>query len=715
MKNKYAKTPAIYQMEAAECGAASLAIIFAYYGKYIPLEKMRIETGVSRDGCSAGNIMQAGEKYGLKVRGYRQSMDMLLKTEVPCIIHWNFNHFVVFEGCRGKHCYINDPAVGRRKLTYEELDEAFTGIVLCFEKTKEFEKSKKKSTLFSFFKQRILGQYRMLATLFATGMLLAFPGLLIPLFSRIFIDEILLAGNLQWMSIFLFIMAFFMLFQGGLVIYRGLLLQRFRYKLSMSSAYQFFFHLLRLPVNFFEQRYAGDLGSRVENNHNISDFLTGELAETVLNIVVAIFYFILLLGYSPLLTLLGALGILANAVLLRCSAGKMENAAVKMQQDEGRLTGAMYAGIDVSSTLKASGMENGYIERVLGYYAKTIRHKQTLGSMQQIVITVTEVFQDISGILVLLFGGMLVFQEKMTPGSLTAFTILLSSFTAPVNRLAEFIQKIQMLKADMSRVEDIMNYRQDDKFAEHGKAASITGKLSGEIRLNNISFGYSPLEQPLIKGCSFQLECGKSLALVGTSGSGKSTVAKMVSGLYAPWEGQILMDGLLLETIPKEVVRFSVATVSQQVTLFSGSIRDNLTMWDRTIPEEDVIQAAKDACIHDIITKKAGAYEYRLTEGGNDFSGGQRQRLEIARALVSNPTILVMDEATSALDPLLEKEIIDNIGRRGCTCIIAAHRLSAIRDCDEIVVMEHGCIIQQGNHESLLAQEGLYQQLLTED
>lgn len=712
MVKNYAKTPTIYQMEATECGAASLSMVMGYYGKYIPLEKMRIETGVSRDGCNAKNILIAARKFGFEAKGYRKSIDALLELKPPCIIHWNFNHFVVYEGQKGKYYYINDPAMGRRKLSFEDLDDAFTGVVLTFEKTEKFEKSKREKTLFSFIRGRLEGQYSSILALVAIGFLLVFPGLIIPIFSQVFIDDILLGGNTGWITAFLAIMGGTMVFQAALSFYRGVLLQKLQNKMSMISAHKFLSHMFRLPMNFFDQRYAGDLAERVENNNNVNTFLAGDLAETVLNILVAAFYLILLLLYSPALTLIGMASIVINVFLVKFSSGAIANSTMKMQQDQGKMIGAVFAGLNITSTLKASGAENEYVSRILGYYAKTIRLEQKLGKMQQMINAIPEVFNEISNVLVLLFGGILVIRGSMTAGMLVAYTSLLTSFTEPVNKLVGFIQKIQTLKADMSRVEDIMKYETDKKYEESENTVHMTTKLTGEVELKDISFGYSILEKPLVDNFFFKLKSGSSIAFVGASGCGKSTVSKIVSGLYVPWNGQILMDGIDVRNIPKEIMSSSVSTVSQSITLFSGTIRDNLTMWNSSILEEDIIKAAKDACIHDVITKKPGAYEFVLDEGGANLSGGQRQRLEIARALVTNPTILIMDEATSALDPLVEKEIIDNIKRRGCTCVIVAHRLSAIRDCDEIIVMERGKIVQRGGHTELSEQPGHYQRLI---
>ena len=709
--NTRVKTPTIYQMEATECGAASLTMVFGYYGKFLPLEQMRIETGVSRDGCNAKNILRAARKFGMEAKGYKKSLEGLLEMEAPCIIHWNFNHFVVWEGVQGKYAYINDPAMGRRKLTMEELDDCYTGVVLAFQPTESFEKSKKKKTLMSFIKKRLKGQTGTITALFTIGLLMVFPGMVIPVFSQFFIDEIISAGHDDWMSVFLAVMAFTVLFKQGLTYYRGMLLQRFQNKMALTSAHEFLSHMFRLPMSFFDQRYSGDLAQRVDNNNNVSTFLAGELAETVLNIFVAAFYLILLLVYSPLLTLIGIFNVVFNLVVVKLSSNSISSMTMKFQQDQGKLVGSLFAGLNITATLKASGAESGYVSRIQGNYAKTTLLEQKIGKRQEILNAIPTAANEITSVLVLMLGGLLVIKGNLTAGMLVAYTSLLDSFTDPVNKLVQFVQKIQTLKADMSRVEDIMKYEEDGKFKET-KKVPMTMKLEGVVDLEDISFGYSILEKPLVEGFNFHLNSGSSIAFVGASGCGKSTVSKIVSGLYLPWGGEVRMDGVPVGNIPKEILSSSISTVSQEITLFSGTIKDNLTMWNKSVMDVDIVKAAKDACIHDVITTKPGAYDFKLAEGGSNLSGGQRQRLEIARALVTNPSILIMDEATSALDPVVEKEIIDNIKRRGCTCVIVAHRLSAIRDCDEIIVMDRGKIVQRGNHEELAKVDGHYQRLI---
>ena len=706
--SSYVKTPTVYQMEATECGAASLSMIFQYFGKNIPLEQMRIETGVSRDGCNAANIMRCAKKYGMEVHGYRKEPEALKTIQLPCIIHWNFNHFVVFEGFKGKYAYLNDPGIGRRRITWEELDEGFTGVILTFKPTAQFQKERKKKNSWSIIRKRLKGQYGILFKLMYVGLLLVFPGLVLPVLSQIFMDDILVGGYKDWLTKLLVFMGALVILRAGLSYYRSLVLQKFRSKLTLMSGYGFLRHMLRLPVSFFDQRYAGDLVERIDSNTNVNEFLAGDLAETVLNIFVATFYLAILIFYSPIMTAVGMMDIAICLAAVVSSNRTISGITMKLQISGGKKYGAVCAGLSITDTIKASGAETEYIERILGYQAKQANHEQELSKYQQIANAIPDAAGKITDALLLMVGGILVINGEMTLGMLLAFNSLFDSFAEPVNQLVGFIQKIQKLKADLYRVEDISNYAQDERYAKKPEEKTMHRKLSGEIELRDVSFGYSALKPPLVEHFSFHLRSGESIAFVGASGCGKSTVSKMVSGLYKPWTGDVLADGMPLSEIPTEVLNASISTVSQNIVLFSGTIRDNLTMWNPAVYEEDLVEAAKDACIHDFIMQQKDGFDYRLTEGATNISGGQRQRLEIARALATKPTILIMDEATSALDPIVEKRILDNIKRRGCTCVIVAHRLSAIRDCNQIIVMNQGKIVQRGNHRTLKDEEGYY-------
>ena len=538
------------------------------------------------------------------------------------------------------------------------------------------------------------------------------PGIVIPIFSRVFIDDILLGGNHDWVMALLFAMLGTLIFKAALTFYRGRLMHRLQNKMAMLSGYSLLEHMLRLPISFFDQRYTGDLSSRIQNNESVTTFLTSDLAEEVLNCIVAPIYLIILILYSPLLSFIIVLITAGNMLVMKKSSEYLSEMSMKSQQDRSKLIGVLFGGLRITSTLKASGTESVFISRLLGNYARSINTEQKMGWRQELLNTIPEVSRNFINVIVLIVGGVLVIKGDMTAGMLVAYTSLQASFTEPVTAIAAFIQKIETTKADMARVNDIMKYEQDGRYLVT-EYADVSEKLQGEVELDSLSFGYDILKDPIVQDFSFHLESGQSVALVGASGSGKSTVSKMCSGLYAPWSGEIRMDGIPVGQLPPEVLSSSISTVSQNITLFTGSIKDNLTLWDKYISKEDMVRAAKDACIHDFITTKPGAYSYQLSEGGSNLSGGQRQRLEIARALVCNPSILIMDEATSALDPIVEKEVIDNIKKRGCTCIIVAHRLSAIRDCDEIIVLEYGKIVQRGSHEELAGVPGHYQRLIS--
>lgn len=384
--------------------------------------------------------------------------------------------------------------------------------------------------------------------------------------------------------------------------------------------------------------------------------------------------------------------------------------STKLQQDSGKLTGTLYAGINLTGTLKAAGAENEYLSRILGYCARASAAEQEIGSRSQVLAQLPRILSQMIDVLVLMVGGIFVIHGRMTAGELTAFLTLLGSFMAPVTELLSLFRQNQTLQADMFRVEDLESYEESELFLEASRQQSAEKLTSCEAR--GVAFGYSPTEPALIQDLSFKLEAGCSLALVGTSGSGKSTVSKLISGLLKPWSGKILLNGIPMEQLDSSSRYASMAVVSQSLDFFSGTIRENLTLWNRFAMESDIMNAAKDACIHDVILSLPGEYSYHLNEGASNLSGGQRQRLEIARALVTNPSILIMDEATSALDPVMEKEVLDNIRRRGCTCIVVAHRLSAIRDCDEILVMDNGRIAERGTHEELWVRNGVYAALI---
>lgn len=709
----YVKTPTEYQMEVSECGAASLSMILQYYGKYVPLEKLRYDTGVSRNGCNAKNIYIAAENYGMEVTASRRNTERLLeKNTPPCMLHWNYTHFVVFEGIRFGKYILNDPAKGRRRLTKEEFEEGYSGTVLQFTPGKNFYKSNEKRTLFEFVKSRLEPQKTTLLALILIGIALIVPGILYPVFGQVFADDILVEGKIEWTKFILLLMALSLIFDTYFSYINSLLTLNLRTKISLVSTDSMIGHMLRLPMVFFEQRYAGDLVGRISNNISVSSFLSSQFVSVVVSVFTSIFYLLIMILYNPKLALIGVSFSVFSVLVSVIISSKITSLTYKFGIDNGKMYGYLYNGLANSASLKAVGSEEEYIGRLFGYYAEVCINDQKLGKLQTILDTIPDTIKAINNVLVLIIGSKVVIDGGLTPGGLIAFTSFLGAFTSPFSSIISFTRSLQQTKNDMARVEDIMRYPEDEYYTSKKMDSLIGEKLKGDVEISNLSFSYGKLDEPFIRKFSLVVHAGGSVALVGSSGCGKSTIAKMLSSLYTPREGSILFDGYSIDEIPSEVISSSIAVVTQNISLFDGSIYDNITTWNSGITQEKVIRAAKDACIHDEIIAKPGSYDYILSENGHNISGGQRQRIEIAKALAMEPTILILDEATSALDPITEKQILDNIKRRHMTLIVVAQRLSTIRDCDEIVVMERGKIKERGTHEQLLSLNGLYSNLV---
>ncbi|HEX5727759.1 MAG TPA: NHLP family bacteriocin export ABC transporter peptidase/permease/ATPase subunit [Longimicrobiaceae bacterium] len=708
-----ARVPTILQMEAVECGAAALAMVLAHHGRLAALEELRIACGVSRDGSKASNLVRAARNFGLEARGFKLEPAALRQMPMPMIIHWNFNHFVVLEGFGRKgRVFLNDPAAGPRVLSEDELDQSFTGVGLTFEKTPEFRPGGEGRSLTAALRRRLAGSRVALLFVVAAGLALVLPGLVAPTFTRVFVDDVLVKGMYDWVKPLLIAMGVTAVCLGLLTWLQQFYLLRLETRLALSTSTRFFWHVLHLPMQFLAQRFPGEIASRVAINDRVAGLLSGDLATTVLNVVVIAFYAVLMLQYDLALTAIAVTAAVVNIAALQWVSRRRTDLNQRMMQDRGKAMGTAMGGLLNIETLKATGSESDFFARWSGYYAKVVNAKQELGTESAVLGALPPLLMALSTALVLGLGGARVMNGEMSMGMLVAFQALMIAFVTPVNRLVSLGTTVQEVKADMNRLDDVL--RAEVRYVDDEPAdGDGPSKLSGYLELRRVSFGYSRLEPALIQDFSLTLKPGSRVALVGGSGSGKSTVARLVSGLYDPWAGEILFDGKPRSELPRRAITSSLAVVDQDIFLFDGTVRENLTMWDETAADPDVVQAARDACIHDDVSARPGGYAGKVEEGGRNFSGGQRQRMEIARALVNNPTLLVLDEATSALDPTTEQKIDDQLRRRGCTCLIVAHRLSTIRDADEIVVMERGQIVQRGTHDELKEQPGLYRDLIS--
>ena len=698
----------VMQMEAVECGAASLTMILAYFGKWLPLEEVRGACGVSRDGSSAKSILHAARRYGLQATGYRVTPEGL-EGMGPAIIHWNFEHFVVFRGYRKGRACLNDPGVGPVEIPMDEFRKSFTGIALVFTPGENFEKGGQPTSIISYLKKNIKGAREAFILTFIFSLLAAFLALITPLFTRIFVDEIISGHNSAWSTPFFVAMGAAALFQFVLTFLSGRYSKRIAGALAMKGNVEYLQHVLRLPMSFFAMRGVGDLQQRQHLNESITHSLVEVLAPQIINIVLLVLYLVLMLSYSMPLTMIGVIAAVINMAAVLYLSRKRINVIRSLEQSEGKYFSATISCIDNMESIKAAGAETGFFEYWSGLWARKFNMEGSAHEDQMKIGLLPILVGGVVNTAVLSLGALLILKGNLTVGMLLAFQGFISSFLAPVDEIVGASRTIVEMRSQMERVEDVKKYPEDhrDNVGEMSE-----GKLGGLLELKNVTFGYSPLQPPLIENFNLRIEPGHSVAFVGSSGCGKSTLAKLISGLYKPWSGEILFDGRSIESISSEELTNSVAVIDQNVVLFDDTIMQNVRMWDESIEDFTVMMACNDAQIRADIVSRPEGFSTKVVKGGQNFSGGQRQRLEIATALAKEPSILIMDEATSALDPTTEDAVMTSIRMMGPTQIIVAHRLSTIRDCDEIIVMDQGKILQRGTHEELMEQEGLYRNLM---
>lgn len=703
------RTPTRLQLEATECGAAALAIVLEFFGSFVPLSVLREQCGVSRDGSKAASVLKAARTHELEARGFRKEPNEVRGMPMPVIVHWNFNHFLVVEGFSKESVYLNDPALGRSRVSYEDFDRAFTGVVLTLQPTERFIPSGRRPSIWPSLLRRTAGVRSAFVLVTLAGVLLAVPSLAIPLFTKVFVDEILIGGRDDWLLPLLGGMTLAAALQAALAFLQKSQLLRSVMQLGVTMSGEFVWHALRLPVSFYFARSPADVASRVAHNDAVGGRLSSRLSSVFLNLLLVCFYGGLLYYLSARVALIGMVTLALHLVLLHTARSTRIDLWRITARHQGSVAAVGAGGLQMIETIKATAAENEFFAHWAGHQAKLAIAQQEADRHDQAVVTLGSLLVHVNTLVVLCVGALQVIDGAMTAGTLVAMQSLMRGLVQPGQGLLQVGAELQKLRGDLERLDDVMQHERDPS-VDRGADREL-GRLSGELELCSVTFGYLPFAPPLISDIGLRIAPGERVALVGGTGSGKSTLAKLVGGLYRPWSGDILFDGQRITD--RHALASSVALVDQDVTLFAGTVRENLTLWDPTIPETEIVQAAKDACIHEDITKLPGGYDAPVTEGGLNFSGGQRQRLEIARALVRQPALLVLDEATSALDPQTELQVDQNLRRRGCSCLFVAHRLSTIRDCDEIIVIEQGRVVQRGSHETLIAERGPYQRLIT--
>ena len=714
---KVAKVPVIMQLEALECGAACLDMVLAYYGKWIPLEKVRKDCGVSRDGSNANYIRRAAMNYGMNADGYKVEASYLEEEGIfPCILFWNFNHFVVLDGFRKGRAVLNDPARGLVEVSKEEFESSFSGIIIELSPGENFVAEGSPKSIMGFVRKKMRGLGPSFVFAVLLSAIVALAGMLNPAFQRVFLDRLLSGKSPEWVTPFLILVSAVALIQIISGVVERIFSLRMEGKLAVTSNSEYMWHVLRLPVEFYSQRQAGDIAMRKQTNSTIASTMINTFTPLILNACMMIFYLFVMVRYSPLLSLIGVVSILINSSLQKHYSHKKINVSRVRLRDMAKLQSTTVSGIEMIETIKAGGVEDEFFSKWAGYQASVNRQAMAGQHITQYSGLVLAFVTQLSNDLILALGLLFTMSGHFTIGMLWGFQTLLTNFTAPVTQLTSARDLIREMRTDMERIEDVLEYQTDvspDSLKLNDDISYV--KLSGKVEMKNVTFGYSPLAKPLIENFSLTVEPGQKIAFVGASGCGKSTLAKLLTGLYKPWSGEILFDGKKLEDIDRNLFTGSVAKVDQEVTLFEDTIAANIKMWDTSIEGFEMILAARDASIHSDIIARDGGYNYVLHENGKDLSGGQRQRLEIARVLAQDPTIMIMDEATSALDARTEAAVVQSVQQRGITCIVVAHRLSTIRDCDEIIVMDHGHVVERGTHKELYEKGGLYRELVTSE
>jgi NHLM bacteriocin system ABC transporter peptidase/ATP-binding protein len=706
-RRRRVRTPTVIQMEAVECGAAALGIVLAHHGRHVPLEELREACGVSRDGSTAASVIKAARRYQLVAKGFQMDVPGLADVRLPAVLFWKFQHFVVLEGL-GRKVSINDPATGPRTVTWEEFDGAFTGIVLTLEPGPEFRPGGAPYRVLPALARRLRGLGSLVPLTILLGLVIAVVSLALPTFTRVFVDRILLgddngalAGLLGAMSVAV-----------ALTLAAGLLQQRLMIRaesaVAVGGASRFVRHLLRLPLVFFGQRQAADLTQRVRANDVVADVVTRRMATTVIDTFLVLAYGLLLCRYDLLLGLCAVVFSALNVVVLRYVSARRTTAVASLQADRGQLFATVYTTIQMIESIKAAGGEQLGYQRFAGHGAAVVSGQQRLGIPTAVLSVVPPLLATLNTALLLAVGSDRVLEGAISIGVLTAMQGLVAAMNRPVTNLTALGSRVQEMSADLNRLRDVERYPP----LRVATAPVWPAPMEGHVRIERVTFGYNPLAKPLIEDFDLDLPPGARVALVGGSGSGKSTIGRLVAGLYRPWSGRITVDGLEPDEVDRDLWAAVVSMVDQDQMLFGGTIRDNVTMWDPTIRDEEIIEALRDACVFREVSARPGGLSGPVREGGQNFSGGQRQRLEIARALVRRPRVLILDEATSALDADTEQLVDFNLRRRGATCLIVAHRLSTVRDCDLIVVLDQGREVERGTHRELMVRGQRYAQLV---
>ena len=704
------RVPILQQISVVECGAACLAMLLSYYGRKTSISEIREQCGIGRDGISALGIVKSARKYGMRVKAVSLDENDFRFVALPAIVHWEFNHFIVVERWSSKFVDVVDPAVGRKRMTAKEFDEGFTGVVIIMEPGAQFSRVNKTSrlSLKSYAKNYVYQAPFALMQVLGASLLLQILGLIFPFLSKIIIDDLLPMKGfnaLQLLSIGMIILVLAQMVTRQL---RSLILLYLQARVDTNLIFGFLEHMFSLPQRFFLQRSTGDILARISSNTVIRDTISNQLFSTVLDGTFVLVYFFILVSQSPSFTLIIAIIGLLQVILLLGTGKQLSDLNRRELTAAGKSQGYLTEALTGIKTLKSAGAEQRVLECWSNLFFEQMNISVRHTYISSFIDTVTSTLSTFAPLLLLWSGSLQVMNGTMALGTMLALNTLGSSLLGPVTSLVNSCRQIQLVHSHIERLADVIEAEPEQDI----QAVSQPPRLSGQIRLEQVFFQYDAQSPPVLQNINLSIKPGQKIAIVGRTGSGKSTLGSLLLGLYTPTAGAIFFDGLPLQKLNYQAVRAQFGIVMQEANIFSGSIRENITLSDPGMNMEQVIKAAQLAAIHDDIMNMPMEYETLVSEGGNALSGGQRQRLAIARAIANSPKVLLFDEATSSLDVVTEKVVEHNIARLACTQIIIAHRLSTIRDADVILVLSAGQIVERGSHEELLQRDGYYAHLI---